>query len=76
MSLASVAIQLGILLILYMYANLIGLVDIPAPHSHPFQMNISLTAYHEYIQYVHAYMIICILVHAYFITFQGSEHNY
>lgn len=53
MSLASVAIQLGILLILYMYANPIGLLDIPAPHSHPFQMNISLAAYHEYI---HMYM--------------------
>lgn len=37
MSLASVAIQLGILLILNMNANPVGLLDIPAPHSHLFK---------------------------------------
>jgi hypothetical protein len=36
MSLASAAMQLGILLILNMYANPAGLLDIPALHSHLF----------------------------------------
>lgn len=60
MSLASVVIQLGILFILNMNANSLGLLDIPAPHSYPFQRRIPLTAYHEYIhEYVHDYMHAC-----------------
>lgn len=53
-SLASVAIQLGILLILNMNANPVGLLDIPAPHSYPLQRKIPLRAFHEYIHnYIH-----------------------
>jgi hypothetical protein len=54
MSLASVTIQLGILLILNLNVNPVGLLDIPAPHSYPFQRKIPLRAYHEYIRkYIH-----------------------
>jgi len=60
MSLASVAIQLGILLILNMNANPLGLLDIPEPLSYPFQMKIPLRTYHEYIhKYIHDYIHTC-----------------
>jgi hypothetical protein len=49
MSLGSVAIQLGFLSILNMNANPVGLLDIPAPNSYPFQMKIPLRAYYEYV---------------------------
>jgi len=60
MSLASVAIQLGILLILNMNTNPVGLLNIPEPHSYPFQRKIPLMAYHEYIhKYIHDYIHTC-----------------
>lgn len=64
MSLASVAIQLAILLILYVYANPVGLLDIPAPHSHPFRRKISVRAYHEYIHmYMHTWLHAYLYMH-------------
>jgi hypothetical protein len=62
MSLASVAIQLGILLVLNMNANPLGLMDIPAPNSYHFQRKIPLRAYHECI---HKYIHKCLHAHLY-----------
>jgi hypothetical protein len=73
MSLASVAIQLGILLILNMNANPVGLLDNPEPHSYPFQRKIPLRSYHEYLRkYIHIWLHTHLCTH---ISWHSRDQN-